>query len=278
MAEDLILLEKAKENEHIAVLTLNRPDAGNALNTPMLEALSAKLDEIENDTSIRVMILNSTGKHASFGADLNELVIKTDDGYSNMSKEDAKKHIDDGRIVAKKLFALRVPTVGVIQGFCLGGGAEFYTLCDVLYGASGGKEEGGMVYGFPEPSIGVMAGWMGPEILIRRIGAGHARCVLYTGRTISGEEALLMGIVQALYPKDELLSQAKMWANRVAANAPYAIESTRRTLNRVLFPDFDQVLESSGDETVDNLMTADFVKGATKILTRSKDQPKYERR
>ena len=100
------------------------------------------------------------------------------------------------------MFHLRVPIIGIAHGFCLGGGAEFYTLCDVLYGASGGKEEGGLMYGFPEPTIGVMAGWMGPELLTKRIGAGNARDLLFSGRTINGDEALRMGVVQALYPKD----------------------------------------------------------------------------
>jgi enoyl-CoA hydratase/carnithine racemase len=279
MAEDLILLKKAEENEHIAILTWNRPDAGNALNTPMLERLSERLDEVEQDTSIRIMIMNSTGRHSSFGADLNELVVKKKDGgWKNMTRKAAKKHIDDGRLVAEKLFNLRVPTIGLLHGFCLGGGAEFYTLCDVLYGASGGKDEGGMMYGFPEPTLGVMAGWMGPEMLIKKIGAGHARDLLLTGRMIGGDDALVMGVVQGLFPLEELLLRAKQWAGLVADNAPHAVESTRRTLNRVLFPEFKSVLAATGDETVDNLMTADFVKGATKILTRSKDKPDYERR
>ena len=86
-----------------------------------------------------------------------------------------------------------------------------------------------------------------------------------------------MGIIQALYPKEDLLPRAMKWAKKVAANAPYAVESNRRTLNRVLFPEFTEVLESTGSETADNLLTADFVKGATKILTRSKEQPEYKR-
>ncbi len=277
MPEDVILLERAEENKHIAILTLNKPEAGNALDTPMLQAMSGKLAEIEADTSIRVMILRSTGKHASFGADLNELVVKTEGGYTQMSRVDAEKHIADGRKVAAQLFQLRVPTIGIVHGFCLGGGAEFYTLCDVLYGASGGKEEGGLVYGFPEPTIGVMAGWMGPETLVKLIDPGHARDLLYSGRMVAAEEALAMGIIQALYPKEDLLPRAMKWAKKVAANAPYAVESNRRTLNRVLFPEFTEVLESTGSETADNLLTADFVKGATKILTRSKEQPEYKR-
>jgi enoyl-CoA hydratase len=278
MSENVVLLERAEENKHIAILTLNRPEAGNALNTPVLKAFAARFDEIEADTSLRVMIMRAVGKHASFGADLNELVVKTEDGYTNMSREDAEKHVEEGRIAAKKLFHLRVPTIAIVHGFCLGGGAEFYTLCDVIYAAAGGKEEGGLLYGFPEPTIGVMAGWMGPEILTKRIGAGAARCLLSTGRMIGGEEALSMGIVQALYPKDELLPCALKWAGKVAANAPLGVESTRRTLNRVLFPHFDEVCDSTGAETVENLMSADFVKGAAKVLTKSKEQPEYERR
>jgi enoyl-CoA hydratase len=278
MADDVVLLEKVKDREEIAVLSLNRPKEGNALNTPMLEAMSAALDEVEADTSIRVMVMRSAGDNSSFGADLNELVVKKGDGYTNMTKKDAKKHIDDGRVVAKKLFNLRVPTIGIIHGFCLGGGAELYTLCDVLCGASGGKDEGGLMYGFPEPTIGVMAGWMGPEFLIKRIGVGYAKDLLLSGRMVNADEAFYMGLVQALLPKDDLLDRALQWAGMIAANAPLAVESTRRTLNRVMFPDFDEVLNSTGLETVGNLMTKDFVKGASKILARSKDQPKYERR
>ncbi len=277
MSEAFVTLEKSNQNPHVGILTLNRPDAGNALNTPMLEAFAERLDEIEADTSIRVVIMHSVGNHASFGADLNELVDEADGTFTNMDKDEAKKHIDDGRIVANKLFNLRVPVMGLIHGFCLGGGAEFYTLCDVLYGAAGGKEDGGMMYGFPEPTIGVMAGWMGPEVLAKRIGSGFAKDILYSGRFIGGEEALSIGVIQGLYPKDELMVKALKWASKVTSNAPYAVESTKRTVNRVIFPDFDEVLSSTGNETVDNLMTADFVKGATKILTKSKGQPEYER-
>ena len=134
------------------------------------------------------------------------------------------------------------------------------------------------MYGFPEPTIGVMAGWMGPELLIKRIGIGYAKDLLLSGRMVNGDEAFYMGLVQALLPKDELFDRAYQWAGMIAANAPFAVESTRRTLNRVMFPDFDEVLQSTGAETVANLLTKDFVRGAEKILARSKDQPKYERR
>jgi enoyl-CoA hydratase len=101
--------------------------------------------------------------------------------------------------------------------------------------------------------------------------------LLYTGRMVKADEALSMGVVQALYPRDELMPRALKWAGMVAANAPLAVESYRRTLRRVLFADFSDVLDTTGSETVDNLLTDDFVRGATKILTKSKDQPEYKR-
>jgi len=268
MSQNLVCLD-LPSGRHIAVLTLNRLAAGNALNTPMLDEILRILEKVELNTSVRAMIMCSAGKHASLGADLNELIVPKDGGYANMERQVAQKHVAHGRKVVERLFRLRVPIIGIVHGYCLGGGAELYTFCDVLYGASGGKEEGGLIYGFPEPAIGVMAGWMGPEMLIKKIGVGYACDLLFSGRKIAGDEALKMGIVRALYPKDELLKHAMEWADQIAANAPLAVESTRRTVNRVLFPNFDDVLGSTGQETIDNLLTADFVKGATKILNKS---------
>lgn len=275
--EDWIQLDKHPEHPHVGILTLNRLDAGNAFNTPMLEILSDRLDQVEADTSIRVLIMRSHGPHASFGADLNELVVKTDDGYGPIDYKTSYQHVLDGRLVAIKLYRLRVPTIGLMQGFTLGGGAEFYTLCDVLYGASGGKKEGGLMYGFPEVTLGCMAGWMGPENLIRTIGPQAAKDVLYTGRLITGDEAFAYGIVQKLLPKEELFDAGVQWAASVAANAPFAIESTRRTLNRVMASDFEEHAFATINETTNNLLTQDFVRGASRILAKSKEPAEFTR-
>jgi len=276
--EDWILLEKHPEHPHVGILTLNRVDGGNAFNTPMLDLLSDRLDRIEEDTSIRALVMRSNGPNASFGADLNELVVKTEKGYGPIDRKTAYKHVLDGRLVAIKIFRLRIPVIGLVHGFTLGGGAEFYTLCDVLYGASGGRKEGGLMYGFPEVTLGCMAGWMGPENLMRIIGAGAARDVLFTGRLISGDEALARGIVRKLLPKERLFEEGVAWAASVAANAPLAIESTRRTVNRVLAPDFEEHAFATIEETTNNLLTRDFVAGASKILEKRKDPVPFERK
>lgn len=276
-SDELVLYEKAEDNPAVAVLTLNRPDAGNAFNTPMLEALGEKLDEIENDHTVRAAILQSSGKNSSVGADLNELVVKTDEGYRNIRYKDAYAHLMDGRKVVGKLFNLRVPIVGLMKGYTLGGGAEVYMMCDILYGAAGGKNEGGLMFGFPEAKIGVMAGWMGPEVMVRKIGSATAIDIFCTGRFIGPEEALTLGIIRKALPADKLFEEGLAWANMITENAPFAVESTRRTIKRVAFPDFDRWIETTAKETIDNLLTKDFILGAKKILEREKEQPHYTR-
>lgn len=278
MGKELALFEKLQDNPQVGIITLNREEAGNALNTEMLNSLSEKLTLAETDLSVRVVILRSQGRHSSFGADLQELVIEDGDHYRNISRGSARKHIEDGRRVVRQMFCLRVPIIGIVHGFTLGGGAEIYSLCDILYGASGGKEEGGLVYGYPEATIGVMAGWMGPEMLTRLIGAQNAKDLHYRGSMIAADEALRRGIVQRLLPLADLFPQAVEWAKAVAGNAPFAVESARRTTNRVLFPDFDELLKKTAQETVSNLLTEDFLLGAAKILKKKKEAPTYNRR
>jgi enoyl-CoA hydratase/carnithine racemase len=276
--DDLVLLEKDERNPTIAVLTLNRADSGNAFNTPMLEALAERIQEIEEEKSFRAAILKGNGPNASFGADLNELVVKADDGYRNIRYKEAYAHLMDGRKVISKLFNLRIPLLGLMQGFTLGGGAEIFMMCDILYGASGGKKEGGLMFGFPEATIGVMAGWMGPEAMVRKIGAATAIDIFCTGRMIDAKEALAMGIIQKSAPADALYEEGFAWADMITKNAPYAVESTLRTVKRVVFPDFDQWIEVTAKETIDNLLTQDFLLGAKKILERERTQPEYRRK
>ncbi len=274
--KELVLLKKSESNPHIAIVTLNRADAGNALSTEMLKRIAEVLDQIQEDLSIRAVILRSAGKHSGFGADLNGMVIENDGVFTNQTREVIEQHISDGRDVAEKIFNLRVPIIGIIHGYCLGGTAEFFTLCDRLYGAEGEGKLGTM-YGFPEITIGCMPGWMGPETLINLIDVQDARDLLYTGKTINAEEAWNIGIVQELHPKDDLLGKAMEWAGQVAANAPFAAESTRRTINNVLHVSFEEFLETTGEETVDNMLTADFVLGAEKIIKKRKNPLEFSR-
>jgi len=263
-----------QDDSHIVKLSLILPC--NLIGEEVLFELGHALDTVDADPSIRVLIMESSRKHTGFGADLNELVLQRKGGELVVrDKNVVQMHIGYGRIIASRLFHLRKPVIGVIKGYCLGGIAELFLCCDVLYGAAGGIDEGGLIYGFPEPTIGVMPGWFGPEILIHKIGAGHALDLLLSGRKISGVEALQMGIVQTLYPVDELSHRAMEWANQVAANAPNAVMSIRLIANRALFPDFDEVIVSTDKETAKNIETKDFLTGVTAFFSKKKIPPEF---
>lgn len=273
-----IVLERDSESPAVAVVSLNRLDAGNSFHTEMLQQFRVVLDQIDKDVSFRVMVLRSNGPNGSYGADVNELVEKKEDGtYGNISYALAYQHVLEGRKVSIGLFKLRVPTIGLMKGYTLGGGAEFYTMCDVLYAATGPVKEGGLMFGFPETTIGVMAGWMGPEIIVRRIGPAFASDLLITGRMINAEEALRTGIIQRALPPDQLEIEGLKWARSVAANAPLAVESTRRTIQRINFPGFEEAALNTIHETTGNLLTKDFLVGAQKVLTRKRETPEYHR-
>lgn len=273
---DLVLLTKTEENKHIAVVAFNRPDAGNAVNKPMLNRFLDIFDEIEKDPEIRVMILHSAGPNSSFGADVDELVKKEGEIFKNISPRDAEQHVKHGRKVAERLFTLRPATIGIIHGFCLGGGAELYTCCDALFGASGGKKEGGLLYGFPEVKHGCMPGWMGPEFLGKLIGYANAKYLVLSGRFIKGEEALRLGIIQGLFPKDALMEEAMKWAREVAENAPVAVADTKSTVNSIAFPSLRSTVGSTWQPTVKHLSNEDWLKGVKKIKTGATEYPSYE--
>lgn len=278
MTSQHILLERDVEKPAVAMVSMNRVDAGNSFDTEMLHQFQGILDEIDRDLSFRVMVLRSNGTHGSYGADVNELVEKKPDGsYGNISYVTAYQHVLDGRKVSIKLFKSRVPTIGLMKGYTLGGGAEFYSMCDVLYGATGPAKEGGLMFGFPETTIGVMAGWMGPEIMAKRIGPARANDLLLTGRMVNAEEALAMGIIQKAFPPDQLEAEGLKWARSVAVNGPLAVESTRRTIYRIGFPGFEEISLNTMHETTGNLLTRDFLAGAQKVLSRKKEPPEYHR-
>ena len=274
-----VLFETAEDNPHIGILTLNRPK-GNTLNTTMLEALLVvlgRVNSINSNTEIRVLIMRSEGKHSGFGADLNELVNKIGEGqYTSISLKDAVQHIKLGRDVVKALMELRVPTIGIMYGFCLGGSFELYLACDVLFGASDHKSDGGLICGLPEPEIGLMAGWFGPENLIKRIGRGNAKYLLFPGRKIGAEQALRIGIIQELHFKSGLMEAALKWASDVANCAPLAVEATKTTVDGIIFPCLSSTIYSTGKPSSDGMMTADFVNGVASLLDKTK-RPKYER-
>jgi len=201
----------------LAVVTINRPDARNALDGETLDALSAAFDELERDERIRCAILTGAGDRAfAAGADIRAMV-GADPASADLLVAAAHR-------TAALLEGSRLPVIAAVHGFALGGGLELALACDFIYAARGAK------LGFPEVGLGVIPGMGGTQRLVHRIGPTRARELIYTGRVIDVEEAARLGLVNLITEPAELLSHARATAAEIATRAPLAISAAKRAL------------------------------------------------
>ena len=203
----------------IAVVTINRPDKLNALNARVVAELTAAfLGLAASEDPVRCAILTGTGKAFVAGADIA--------GMADMTPVEAKRFADAGHALGALLEGLPFPVIAAVNGFALGGGCELALACDFIYAAETAK------LGQPEVLLGVIPGFGGTQRLVRRIGAGRARQLIYTGDTISAEQALAIGLVNAVAPAAELVEHARQVALKIAARGPLAVAAAKRIILR----------------------------------------------
>ena len=213
---DLIIVEQ--DEQGIASVTLNRPEARNALSRGLVAELRATVDRLAGDEGLRAVILAGAGEHAfCAGADLRE--------RRTMSADERTAHTEAILAVVESVAALPVPVIGAINGYALAGGAELALACDIRIGAPD------TMFGFPEVKIGIFPGGGGAVRLPRLIGVSAANDLLFTGRQVHADEAFRLGLIDALVPAAELLLAARAKAEAIAANAPLAIRALKRALH-----------------------------------------------
>ncbi len=201
----------------LVVLTLNRPDKLNALNAELVGALEKTFEELTRDTSVRCVILTGAGEKAfAAGADIAQMV--------GLSTEEGRTFASQGHRVGWLMEHAPFPVIGAINGFALGGGCEIALACDFLYASDKAK------LGQPEVNLGIIPGFGGPQRLARRIGIGRARELCYTGDMIGAEEALRLGLVNAVVPHAELMTKVKEVAGKIASKGGVAIAQCKRVL------------------------------------------------
>ena len=193
----------------IAVLTVNRPRALNALNTETLTELEHALREIEADDSVRVLIVT--------GTDIGEM--------ADLDAKGAKRFAAVAHRAFNALDDLRVPTIAAINGYALGGGLELALCCDIRLAAEGAK------VGQPEVTLGITPGFGGTQRLPRVVGASYAMQLVLTGKPIPASEALRIRLVNAVYPDAELMDKAMEMAGQIAGNAPIAVQACKRAIS-----------------------------------------------
>ena len=203
----------------IVTLTISRPEKLNALNLDVLVRLGKALTDLESEPDVRVAIVTGAGDKAFVaGADIASM--------AEMTTVQAKAFSDLGHAVLARIETAHFPVIGAVQGFALGGGCELALACDFLYASEKAK------FGQPEVSLGVIPGFGGTQRLARRVGIGRARELCYTGDLIAADEALRMGLVNAVVPHAELMTRVRAVAEKIASKGPLAVAQCKRVLLR----------------------------------------------
>jgi enoyl-CoA hydratase len=207
---------KLEKQDHIAVVTINRPEALNALNTQVITDLSAVLDDVQKDDNIYVAIITGEGRSFVAGADIAEM--------RDLGAYPAKVFLSHGSKTFLKLENLKKPVIAAINGFCLGGGCELAMACDIRIASEKAK------FGQPEVGLGIMPGFGGTQRLPRIVGVAKAMELILTGKTIGAAEAEQIGLVSYVYPPEELMAKAMELAQAIAANAQIAVQQCKLSI------------------------------------------------
>uniref|UniRef100_A0A831X8W5 Enoyl-CoA hydratase/isomerase family protein n=1 Tax=Thermorudis peleae TaxID=1382356 RepID=A0A831X8W5_9BACT len=241
------------QEDRVALVTVDRPERLNALNTQSLQELLATFERLASDSSVRAIIVTGAGDRAFIaGADIAEMKDK--------SPSEALAFARLGQAVCSAIEAAPQPVIAVINGYALGGGCEIALACDIRLASETA------VLGQPEVALGVPPGWGGTQRLPRVIGPGLARELIYTGRRVGAEEALRIGLVNAVYPPAELLERARALAAEIARNAPLAVRLSKEAIRRGLDVDLAAGLALEAQAFALAFSTADQREGMSAFL------------
>jgi len=244
-----------------AVVTLNRPNARNALNAATLAELDASFQDLAADPTIRVVLLAGDGGRAfAAGADIREL--------ADLPPEEGRAFALRGQCVFRRIETLGKPVIACIQGFALGGGCELAMACSLRIAADDAR------LGQPEVKLGVIAGYGGTQRLPRLVGRGAALKLLLTGAIIDAHEALRIGLVDQVVPAAELMTRAEALALEIAQNAPLALAETLRAVDEGLSLPLELALLREAERFAALCATADKAEGTRAFL--EKRTPQWE--
>ena len=202
----------------VSTLTLNRPDKLNALSSEVLTDLRSAIATIGANEGLRAAIITGAGKAFAAGADIAAM--------SNMTEQEGRDFGALGHSVFDSIEKLRFPVIAAVNGFALGGGCELALACDFIYASSKAK------FGQPEVGLGIIPGFGGTQRLPRRVGPAMGRELIYTGTMIGADEALRIGLANAVFAPDELLASAQKAAAGIASQGPIAVATAKRLITQ----------------------------------------------
>ena len=240
----------------VGVITINREKALNALNSQVLDELNATLDAVNLD-EVRCLILTGAGEKSFVaGADIGEM--------STLTKAEGEAFGKKGNDVFRKLEVFPIPVIAAVNGFALGGGCEISMSCDIRICSENA------VFGQPEVGLGITPGFGGTQRLARLVGMGMAKQMIYSARNIKADEAYRIGLVNAVYPLEELMPAAEKMAAGIAKNAPIAVRNCKKAINDGMQVDMDQAIVIEEKLFGDCFESYDQKEGMTAFLEKRK--------
>lgn len=247
-----IIFEK---NDKVAIISINRPKALNALNSETLKELDCVVDMIADDNEIYAVILTGAGEKAFVaGADITEM--------KDMSVAEGRKFGMLGNKVFRKIDLLEKPVIAAVNGFALGGGCELSMACDIRIASTNAK------FGQPEVGLGITPGFGGTQRLARIAGMAVAKELIFTGRIMKAEEALRVGLVNKVVEPDKVMEEAISFANTIASQAPIAVKYCKAAINRGMQCDIETALMYESEVFGECFATEDQKEGMTAFVER----------
>ena len=246
--------------ENIEIITIDRPEALNALNREVLADLKAAFEAVDVNT-IRCIVLTGSGEKSFVaGADISSMC--------NMTKGEAEAFSKLGNGIFLMIENFPVPVIAAIGGFALGGGCELAMSCDIRICSDNA------IFGQPEVGLGITPGFGGTQRLSRLVGMGMAKQLVYSGLNIKADEALRIGLVNAVYPQAELLDNALKLASKIASNAPIAVRNCKKAMNGGIDLPMEESVKLEEVCFADCFETHDQFAGMSCFLSKEKPKPK----
>ncbi|WP_201318625.1 enoyl-CoA hydratase/isomerase family protein [Paenibacillus sp. EPM92] len=252
---------RLENNSGLATIVLDRPETLNAINDAVLDELDQAFTMLERDDQARVVMITGGGDKAFVaGGDIAAM--------RQMSVLEGEKFVYRGQEVLKKIEDSRKVVIAALNGYTLGGGMELALACDIRIASEKAK------LGLPEVCIGLYPGWGGTQRLVRLVGKGITKELVFTGERLSAEEAKELGLVNKVVKHEELLPYCRTLADKIIANSPIAVMQAKKAINQGSEISLDQALVLEAEAWLVNFSTEDRVEGLTSFLEKRK--PHYK--
>ena len=251
-------------NGHIATITINKPQVLNALSTEVLTDLNQALEEVEKVQNIYAVILTGAGEKSFVaGADISEMKDK--------NKAQAAEYGAFGNKVFLRIENFPCPVIAAINGFALGGGCELAMACDIRIASETAR------FAQPETGLGITPGFGGTQRLARLVGAGRAKELIYTGRTVKAEEAFTIGLVNKVTKPENLMAETVAMAQLICQKAPFAVKKAKEAINRGLQVSIDKAVAVETEEFAQCFATEDQKMAMNAFVKKEKVEKFYNR-